>query len=64
MKRLTVVALAAAASLASAAPGAGVKGSKHDLSVNGPGAIHAVSEANVCAACHLSHSGAMNRPDR
>jgi len=63
MKRLTVVALAAAASVASAAPGAGVKGSKHDLSVTGPGAIHAVSEANVCVACHLPHSGAMNRPD-
>jgi predicted CXXCH cytochrome family protein len=66
MKRL-LLALLLVAPAAAAAPG-GVKGSKHDLSVNGPGPIKAVSETRVCIFCHVGHSAApsgplSNRPD-
>lgn len=65
MKRI-LLALLCVARAAQAAPG-GVAGSKHDLSVNGPGPIKAVSEARVCIFCHVPHSAApgalSNRPD-
>jgi predicted CXXCH cytochrome family protein len=42
----------------------GVVGSKHDLSVHGPGPIRADTEQNPCAFCHLPHSGrTTSRPD-
>jgi predicted CXXCH cytochrome family protein len=64
MKWFTAVALAVAASPAWAAgPRPTVKGSKHDLSVTGPGPIRAVSERNECTFCHFPHSGTNNRPD-
>lgn len=44
-----------------------VTGSKHDLSVVGPGPIRAESETQVCAFCHIPHSGGeklSGRPDQ
>ena len=42
-------------------------GSKHDLSVTGPGPIRALSERNPCIFCHISHAATgerlSNRPD-
>ncbi len=32
-----------------------VQGSRHDLSVNGPGPVKATSEKEVCLFCHASH---------
>jgi predicted CXXCH cytochrome family protein len=62
-------ALLAAAFLAADAFAAGqgsVVGSKHDLSVSGPGPIKALREANPCVFCHTLHGGGKglsNRPD-
>ncbi len=62
-------ALAAAfvAATASAAGGGRVAGSKHDLSVSGPGPYRAVSEKDPCIFCHVSHRAGPgrldNRPD-
>jgi predicted CXXCH cytochrome family protein len=64
MKRLLLAFLLL--SSARAAPGGSVVGSKHDLSVTGPGPIRAVSETSACLFCHISHAGrfgASNRPD-
>ncbi len=44
-----------ALSLGFAAFGASVVNSPHDLTVNGPGTIKAVSEKNVCVFCHTPH---------
>jgi predicted CXXCH cytochrome family protein len=61
MKRLPVLLLLAATT---ARAGFGsVVGSKHDLSVTGPGPIRALTETNACAFCHLPHSGNSSRPD-
>ncbi len=60
MKKLLLPALLAA-SAAAAAPS--VTGSKHDLSLTGPGPIRATSETSACAFCHFPHSGLSNRPD-
>jgi predicted CXXCH cytochrome family protein len=67
MKRLSLAFLAAllGPAPALAAPGQ-VAGSKHDLSVSGPGPIKAVSETEVCIFCHVSHGSRENlssRPD-
>lgn len=70
MKRL-LLALALAVVLAPPTPGraqsgGSVVGSKHDLSVTGPGPIRAVSETNPCTFCHIPHaaSGKLSaRPD-
>ncbi|HET8542450.1 MAG TPA: cytochrome c3 family protein [Anaeromyxobacter sp.] len=51
---------------ATRAAGASVLGSKHDLSVSGPGPIKSDQETEVCIFCHVSHGGATgmsNRPD-
>jgi predicted CXXCH cytochrome family protein len=66
--RLILPALCAlaAASAARAVPGH-VAGSKHDLSVSGPGPVKAATETEVCIFCHVPHaSGAevlSSRPD-
>src|SRR5512138_1139960 len=68
MKRL-FFALALSVALAPSAraeSGGSVVGSKHDLSVTGPGPIRAVSETNPCTFCHIPHNAAArlsNRPD-
>jgi predicted CXXCH cytochrome family protein len=65
MKRALVV-LALLAADARAAGQKGVIGSKHDLSVSGPGPIKAVREADPCIFCHTLHGGGKglsNRPD-
>jgi len=65
MKR-AVVAAAFLASNALAAGRGSVVGSKHDLSVSGPGPIKALREANPCVFCHAMHGGGMSlssRPD-
>ena len=41
---------------------AGVKGTKHDLSVSGPGTVKAVSETGVCVFCHTPHNAAPAYP--
>ncbi|HSN89704.1 MAG TPA: cytochrome c3 family protein, partial [Anaeromyxobacteraceae bacterium] len=69
MKRFLLSALLAATAplAAPGAPGGRVAGSKHDLSVGGPGPIRAVSEDRVCIFCHVSHGSGgevlVNRPD-
>ncbi len=61
-------ALLLLAPLAAGAAGKSVVGSKHDLSVSGPGPIKAVRETQVCVFCHVPHkarstAGGSNRPD-
>lgn len=56
MKVPSVLAALSLATVAAAA-GSSVKGSKHDLSVSGPGPIRAVSETQSCVFCHVSHGG-------
>jgi predicted CXXCH cytochrome family protein len=63
MKSPVALALLLAAQVALAAGGGQVVGSKHDLSVTGPGPIRATSERNACVFCHLPHNGANNRPE-
>lgn len=66
MKAFSFLAAAVIASTASAA-GSSVRGSKHDLSVTGPGPIRAESEKQVCIFCHVPHGGGSRtlnaRPD-
>ncbi len=66
MKR-TLSALVLVASLARAAPSGSVVGSKHDLSVTGPGPIRALNERSACVFCHVMHGSAAgalsSRPD-
>jgi predicted CXXCH cytochrome family protein len=66
MKALSFVAAIGIASAALAAGGT-VKGSKHALSVTGPGPIKAESEIQSCVFCHVSHGGTAKamggRPD-
>lgn len=50
--RLAVVALAASPVLAQQS----VVGSPHDLSVSGPGRVHALNEEQVCVFCHAPHN--------
>ncbi len=55
-----------AATTARAASGSGVVGSKHDLSVTGPGPVKALTERAASVFCHVSHRGGphgTNRPD-
>ena len=68
MKRslAALLLLAPAAGLGAPATG-GVVGSKHDLSVTGPGPIRATDEKSSCVFCHVMHgsaAGALSgRPD-
>src|SRR5215471_15264493 len=39
-----------------------ILGTKHDLSVSGPGPIKAVSESEVCLFCHAPHNGTGETP--
>jgi predicted CXXCH cytochrome family protein len=58
--------LAAAAILlalsAHALPAAGILTTKHNLSAQGPGAIRAVSESEVCIFCHTPHRASTDGP--
>ncbi|HEY3360091.1 MAG TPA: cytochrome c3 family protein [Polyangia bacterium] len=56
---VTVLALAAAAGSAARA---GISGTKHDLSVSGPGPIKSTAETETCRFCHAPHRGAGQRP--
>ena len=47
----------AVGSTAMAAGGSSVVGSKHDLSVRGPGPIKAQAERQSCVFCHVPHGG-------
>ncbi len=47
-KALLALLLLAAPAARAGGPGGEVVGSKHDLSVRGPGAIRATSESNPC----------------
>jgi predicted CXXCH cytochrome family protein len=40
---------------AASAPAEGILGSKHDLSVGGPGPVKAATETEVCIFCHTPH---------
>ena len=44
------------------ARGAGILGTKHDLSAIGPGPVKAVSESGVCLFCHTPHNGTGQTP--
>jgi predicted CXXCH cytochrome family protein len=63
----TMVLLALALGASTAGGPRKLVGSKHDLSVTGPGPIRALSERNPCIFCHISHSATgerlSNRPD-
>jgi predicted CXXCH cytochrome family protein len=61
--RKTALALLLLASSARAGQGGSVIGSKHDLSVTGPGPIRATSEVNPCVFCHVTHGARTSRPD-
>ncbi len=52
---LVLAGLGLAGALA-AQSAAGILGTKHDLSVNGPGPIKATSETRVCVFCHTPHN--------
>lgn len=41
---------------------AGVRGTKHDLSVHGPGSAKATSETEVCIFCHTPHNATPSYP--
>ena len=43
-------------------PGRGILGTKHDLSMSGPGPIKASSESEVCLFCHAPHRGTGDTP--
>lgn len=40
----------------------GIVGTKHDLSLNGPGQVKATSESEVCLFCHAPHHGTGETP--
>jgi predicted CXXCH cytochrome family protein len=65
MKRTWLI-LIALPGLALAVPAGQVAGSKHDLSLSGPGRYRARTESNPCAFCHVPHGsgpGLTSRPD-
>lgn len=43
-----------------AAQAVGIKSTKHNLSVSGPGPIKAVSETRICVFCHTPHSATVS----
>jgi predicted CXXCH cytochrome family protein len=59
--------LAAVWAAAASAAGGSVAGSKHDLSVTGPGPIKAERERSACVFCHMAHRAGTHalsaRPD-
>lgn len=55
MTRLLVAVLFS--SSLGASGGVSVVGSKHDLSVTGPGPVRAASERQICVFCHIPHGG-------
>ncbi len=57
-----VVALSIAMLGLNSGQAAGILGSKHDLSVAGPGPIKAVTESDVCLFCHTPHKGTGQTP--
>ena len=62
---LLLVALAFAALQAGLPAGAqqtGVSATLHNLSVSGPGEIHAQSETEVCKFCHIPHAAVVSQP--
>jgi predicted CXXCH cytochrome family protein len=67
MKRTLAALLLLAPAAALAAPSGTVVGSKHDLSVTGPGPIRATDERSACVFCHVMHGSApgalSGRPD-
>ncbi len=64
--RLVGVLIATQVATASAQSGSGgrrsIVGSPHDLSVSGPGRIHAVEEEQVCIFCHAPHNSTGQSP--
>ncbi len=63
MKKCLFLALLAAGFARAAGPG-GVVGSKHDLSVTGPGSHRATSERSPCVFCHGTHMAGPGLGDR
>ena len=64
--RKTLVSALLALAASTALAGTPVAGSKHDLSVAGPGPVRAATEARVCIFCHVAHGGGpgmTSRPD-
>lgn len=62
---LALVLLPALAIATAATADVGIIGTKHNLSVSGPGAIKSQTETQVCVFCHVGHGGVAlggNRP--
>lgn len=45
-----------------AADNSGILNTKHNLSVTGPGPIHALTETRICIFCHTPHNATPNTP--
>ena len=61
--RLSAAALGTAILVcAGSARAASIKGSKHDLSVTGPGPTKAPQEREICIFCHTPHSSSKDAP--
>src|SRR4029079_16549957 len=63
-QRLLGLALGAAllATPAAAQRAADIENTRHNLSVSGPGPIHALTETRICVFCHTPHNGAPQTP--
>ncbi|MBN1475537.1 hypothetical protein JXA47_02170 [Candidatus Sumerlaeota bacterium] len=59
---LMVTAITLLAALPSAWAGLSVVDSPHNLSVTGPGPIHAISEDRICIFCHTPHGSRTSAP--
>ncbi|MCP5152101.1 MAG: cytochrome C [Chromatiales bacterium] len=59
VRALAAIALAAASAVA---PAASIVGTKHNLSVSGPGPIRALSETRICVFCHAPHNATPGTP--
>lgn len=61
MKRL-VFSLLVLVVLSGIALGGGIRDTRHNLSVSGPGPVKAVSETEICIFCHIPHNATPSSP--
>ncbi len=62
LKRWAVVMVLVLTPVATYAQASSVQGSRHDLSVSGPGSVKATSETRVCLFCHALHNADSRAP--
>ena len=62
--RLVFMLVAFTASVVAVGPALaqGMLGSKHNLSVSGPGPVRAISESQICVFCHTPHNASPRAP--